>query len=124
MDEVQDAPGGPGTPPTWSSSDKDMVTTALAPSRVWATLGHGIVNEVYWPSTGRPQIRDLGFIVAGPNGWTEVKRTERYLLSLPRPYVPLPSVVHEGDDFRLELEFLPHPLRDVLLIRFALSGEA
>ncbi|MFD1942987.1 hypothetical protein [Paradevosia shaoguanensis] len=123
MDEVQDAPGGPGTPPTWSSSDKDMVTTALGPSRVWATLGHGIVNEVYWPSTGRPQIRDLGFIVAGPNGWTEVKRTERYLLSLPRPYVPLPSVVHEGDDFRLELEFLPHPLRDVLLIRFALSGE-
>src|SRR5579872_6834992 len=75
------APGWPGIPPTWTSSAKDMVTTALGPSRVWATLGHGIVNEVYWPSAGRPQIRDLGFIVAGRSKWHEVKRVARYQLS-------------------------------------------
>jgi GH15 family glucan-1,4-alpha-glucosidase len=45
--------------------------TALGTSRVWVTLGYGILNEVYWPATGLPQIRDLGFIVAGPSEWFE-----------------------------------------------------
>ena len=118
-----DAPGRPGIPPTWSSSAKDFVTTALGTSRLWATFGYGILNEVYWPATGYPQIRDLGFIVAGPHGWTEVKRAQRYELSTPKPFIPLPKFVHEGDSYRLELEFLPHPLRDVLLIRYTLEGD-
>jgi glucoamylase len=116
------APGWPGIAPTWTSSAKDMVMTALGPSRIWATVGYGIVNEVYWPSAGRPQIRDLGFIIAGPSGWHEVKRVARYELSLPKPYVPLPRIVHEGDDYRLELELSPDPMRDVLLIAFRLTG--
>lgn len=122
--KATEAPGSPGIDPTWCSSDKDMVTTGLGASRIWATLGYGILNEVYWPSTGRPQIRDLGFIVAdGKGGWTELKRANTYLLSLPKPYLPLPRVVHEGETYRLELEILPHPLRDVLLIKYALSGD-
>jgi glucoamylase len=118
-----DAPGYPGIPPTWSSSAKDLVTTALGPSRLWATLGYGILNEVYWPSTGEPQIRDLGFIVAGESGWFEVKRVNRYTLTTPQPYVLLPTVTHEGERYRLTLEVLPDPLRDVLLIRYQLEGE-
>lgn len=118
-----EAPGRPGIPPTWTSSAKDMVSTALGSSRVWATFGHGIVNEVYWPSTGLPQIRDLGFIIAGPDGWVEVKRAHRYILSTPRAYIPLPNVVHEGDNYRLELEFVPHPWRDALMIHYRLDGE-
>ncbi|WP_062226614.1 glycoside hydrolase family 15 protein [Aureimonas frigidaquae] len=121
---VDEAPGRPGIVATWSSSDKDMVTTSLGMARIWATLGHGILNEVYWPSTGRPQIRDLGFIVVDGHGtWTEVKRAENYLFSMPKPYVPLSQVVHEGPGYRLVLEVLPHPLRDTLLIKYALSGE-
>ena len=120
---TNEAPGKPGIPPTWSSSAKDMVSTALGASRIWATFGYGIVNEVYWPSTGQPQIRDLGFIIGRPGGWTEVKRARRYSISMPRPHVPLPRVVHEGDDYRLELEFLTHPLRDALLINYKLDGD-
>ncbi|HRQ11210.1 MAG TPA: glycoside hydrolase family 15 protein [Trueperaceae bacterium] len=116
------APGQPGIAPTWSSSAKDLVTTSLGPARLWATLGHGIVNEVYYPTTGRPQIRDLGFIVAKPGAWFEVKRVNRYTLTLPEPYVPLPTVVHEGDDYRLTLEVLCDPLRETLLVRYALEG--
>lgn len=47
-----------GVAPTWCSSDEDFITTALGTSRLWATIGHGIINEVCWPSTGKPQIRD------------------------------------------------------------------
>ena len=51
------APGSPGIAPTWTSSAKDIVGCALGPSRVWFTLGFGIVNEVYYPRLDIPQIR-------------------------------------------------------------------
>ena len=70
--------GAPGIPPTWASSDKDFVTTALGNSRLWATIGHGIVNEIYWPSTGRPEIRDIGFYLIGADRWIDLKRVSRY----------------------------------------------
>ncbi|HVC88266.1 MAG TPA: glycoside hydrolase family 15 protein [Gaiellaceae bacterium] len=118
-----DAFGWPGIRPAWTSSAKDAVTTALGPSRIWATVGFGILNEVYWPATGYPQVRDLGFVIAGEDGWVEVKRVQRYTLEAPSPCVPLPRVVHEGDGYRLELEFLPDPLRDVLLIAYRLEAD-
>lgn len=120
-----EAPGGPhDISPTWASSAKDLVTTALGASRVWATIGHGILNEVYWPSTGSPQIRDMGFLVAGPHGWSEVKRVYRYTVSTPRPDIPLPVIVHEGEGgaYRLTLEVVPDPARDTLMIRYTLAG--
>lgn len=116
------APSGPSSP-TWTSSAKDMVTTALGIGRVWVTLGHGIVNEIYWPSSGYPQIRDLGFIVSGPNGWYEVKRVGRYRVTSPDHHIPLPQIVHEHPDYRLELELVPDPDRDVVLISFRLHGD-
>jgi glucoamylase len=62
---------------------------ALGPSRVWFTLGFGIVNEVYYPRLNIPQIRDLGFIVADGCGfWVEVKWLQNYTLRLPAPGTP------------------------------------
>lgn len=117
------APGGPGNSPTWTSSAKDMVGTALGTGRIWYTLGYGILNEVYWPSCSSPQIRDLGFIVAGDGFWAELKRENRYELSTPAPGVPLPKVVHRHPRYRLELEVLADPQRDALLIRYSLEGK-
>jgi glucoamylase len=120
----EDAPGAPGLAPTWTSSTKDLVTTANeGASRLWATLGFGIVNEVYWPSTGEPQVRDLGFVIGFDDGrWVEVKRAHAYTVSTPRPYVPLANIVHEGSGYRLVLEVVPDPLRDALLIGWHLQG--
>jgi len=115
--------GSPGIAPTWSSSDKDFVTAALDGSRLWATIGHGIINEVYWPSTGQPQIRDFGFYLVGKGRWIDLKRARRYRLLTPGPALPALNIVHDGDDYQLTLEILPDPLRDVLLVRFALVGD-
>jgi glucoamylase len=114
--------GAPGIDPTWSSSDKDYVTTALGGSRIWATVGHGIINEVYWPSTGQPQIRDLGFYLVGEHRWLDLKRVRRYRLTTPGPSLPALTIIHFGDDYQLTLEVLPDPIRDVLLVRFNLIG--
>jgi len=119
---TEQAFGAPGIPPTWASSDKDLVTTGLGTTRVWVTIGHGIVNEIFWPTTGRPQIRDLSFYLVGHARWIDLKRVYRYRLETPKPYIPLLTIVHDGNDYRLELEILPDPRRDVLLIRYELTG--
>jgi glucoamylase len=117
------APGRPGAPATWSASVKDLVTTALGPSRLWATVGYGIVNEVYWPTTGQPQIRDLGFIVVTPDGWHDVEQVDRYRFRTPAAYIPVPRIRHTGDGYQLDLEVVCDSMRDVLLVRYRLRGE-
>ncbi len=52
--------GAPGLEPRWTSSRKDTVGTAYsASSRVWYTMSHGILNEIYYPTIDRPQTRDM-----------------------------------------------------------------
>ncbi len=56
--------GAPGIPPRWTSSSKEGVGTAYATaSRVWFTLSHGVLNEIYYPTIDRPQIRDCEFLI-------------------------------------------------------------
>jgi len=118
------APGAPGIAPSWTSSAKDIVGSSLGPARLWFTLGFGIVNEVYYPRVDTPQIRDLGFIVAGPDGfWSEVKRNANYSLRLLAPGVPAVEIVHQHQRYQLRLRITPDPRRDVLVIECRLDGE-
>src|SRR6267378_4032134 len=118
------APGAPGIPPTWTSSAKDMVGTSLGPARLWFTTGFGIVNEIYWPRVDIPQIRDLGFIVAGPGGfWSEVKRNQDYTLRLLAPGAAAVEVAHKHERYTLRLRVTPDPRRDVLAIECRLDGD-
>lgn len=119
------APNGPGIEPTWCSSDKDLVGTAIGPSRLWYTMGHGILNEVYHPRIDIPQIRDLGFLVADDQGfWVEVKRLQEREIRLPAAGIPLPHVIHRHPRFQLHLRICPDPHRDALLIDLRLEGDA
>ncbi|MDB5957727.1 glycoside hydrolase family 15 protein [Ramlibacter sp.] len=119
------APGAPGTHPTWTSSDKDLVGCSLGAGRLWFTTGFGILNEVYSPRIDLPQIRDLGFIVADGQGfWVEVKRLESYRIVVPQAGVPALEIVHKHPRFELRLRIAPDPQREVLLIEVALLGDA
>ncbi|HEX3861847.1 MAG TPA: glycoside hydrolase family 15 protein [Stellaceae bacterium] len=119
------APGGPGTTPSWTSSAKDFVGCGLGPARLWFTLGFGIVNEIYYPRVDSPQIRDLGFIVAGTDGfWSEVKRNQKYTLRMLAPGVPAIEISHDHPRYQLRLRITPDPRRDVLLIESRLEGDS
>jgi glucoamylase len=121
---LADAPGAPGHAPTWTSSAKDAVGCSLGVSRLWFTLGFGIVNEVYYPRVDLPQIRDLGFIVADGKGfWAEVKREANYTLRMLSPGVPAYEIVHSHPAYRLRLRITPDPRRDVLAIEALLDGK-
>ncbi|WMS41927.1 glycoside hydrolase family 15 protein [Acuticoccus sp. MNP-M23] len=113
------APGAPGIAPTWASSDKDFVTTALGASRLWATIGHGVINEVYWPTTGQPQLRDIAFGMLVGDRFVDLKRERAYTLSTPAPHVPLLTIAHEAG---VTFEVLPDPSRDTLLVRYDVRG--
>lgn len=118
------APGAPGLSPTWTSSAKQMVGTALSDSRVWFTIGHGIINEVYYPRVDIPQIRDLGFIIADDKGfWVEVKRLHQHKITQAEIGIPAVSIVHTHPRFTLTLRVSPDPERDVLLIEVDLQGD-
>jgi glucoamylase len=119
------APGSPGIRPTWTSSAKDLVGTAIGPSRLWVTVGYGIVNEVYYPRVDMPQIRDLGFIVADGHGfWVEVKRNANYTVTTPGSGIPAIEILHRHPRFELRLRIVPDIMRDVLLIEATLTGDA
>lgn len=56
--------GSPGLQPRWTSSAKDAVGTAYsASSCAWYTVSHGILNEVYYPTIDRPQVRDMQLLI-------------------------------------------------------------
>ncbi len=56
--------GAPGIAPRWTQGTKDAIGTAYsAGSTVWFTVSAGILNEVYYPTVDRPQIRDLQYLV-------------------------------------------------------------
>lgn len=76
---AQQAPGWPGSPARWSSSAKSGVGTAAGnQSRVWFTLSHGILNEIYYPRVDQACTRDPGLIVTdGTSFFSEEKRHAR-----------------------------------------------
>jgi len=91
------------------------VGTSPVSSRVWFTIGRGILNEVYWPRVDRPQIRDLGFIVADDAGfWSEVKRDSDQEISYERPGNPAVSVVHRHPRYALRLRICADDHGDVV----------
>src|SRR5690349_20355355 len=110
---------------SWTSGAKDLVMTALGTSRVWATMARGIFTEIYWPAVDQPQVKDLGFLVAGPGWWQEVRRVDRYALSTPEPGLMLPTIVHTSASqaYQLTLPPVVDPGHDAPLIACALAGE-
>src|SRR6266536_946245 len=124
------APGYPGIPPRWTSSAKSCVGTAIdAQSRVWFTLSHGIVNEVYFPRLDQANTRDFGLIVTDRNiFFSEEKRAASSQVAPLAQGVPgyrITSDCVQGR-YRIIKTIFTDTRRDVLLqaIRFRpLQGE-
>src|SRR2546421_10501993 len=88
---VDTAPGWPGIPPRWTSSAKTGVGTALNQhSRVWFTLSHGILDEVYFPRVDQAYTRDMGLIVTdGSAFFSEEKRDCTFVNRPVEPGIPV-----------------------------------
>ena len=129
MDRTRYAPGWPGGTPRWTSSAKSGVGTAIGSSgRVWFTVSHGILNEIYYPRVDQACTRDLGLIVTDGKGFfSEEKRHARHEIAALGAGIPayrLTNTCPQGR-YRIEKEILADPRREVVLqrVRFtALAG--
>ena len=124
------APGAPGIAARWTSSAKSGVGTSLShANRVWFSISHGILNEIYYPRVDQACTRDLGLIVTdGRSFFSEEKRHAESKVEYPAEGVPLYRLVNtcrEGR-YRIEKEILADPRRDALMQRTSfvpMSGE-
>ncbi|MDA8423883.1 MAG: glucan 1,4-alpha-glucosidase [Nitrospiraceae bacterium] len=118
-EKINYAPGWPGITPRWTSSAKDGVGTSLNPaSRLWFTVSHGILNEIYFPRIDQACTRDMGMIVTdGAEYFSDEKRTTRHVITQLAPGVPAYHIENTSEDgrYRIEKEVLTDPERDVLL---------
>ncbi|MEZ4656110.1 MAG: glucan 1,4-alpha-glucosidase [Caldilineaceae bacterium] len=115
------APGWPGIPARWASSAKSGVGTARNPlSKVWFTISHGILDEIYYPRVDWACTRDLGLIVTdGHDYFAEEKRHAQSQVAFGATGVPAYRVVNTALDgrYRIEKEILTDPNRNVVLQR-------
>src|SRR6202795_5242157 len=123
-DNLRNAPGWPGIEPRWSSSAKTGVGTALSlQSRLWFTLSHGILNEIYFPRVDQACTRDFGLIVTDGREFFSEEKRHCTFQNLPiEPGVPAYRLTNtcESGRYRIEKEVLTDPWRNVVLqkIRF------
>jgi glucoamylase len=124
------APGWPGISPRWTSSAKSGVGTALnRSSRVWFTLSHGILNEIYYPRVDMACTRDLGLLVTdGKSFFSEEKRHCKFEVAPVEPGVPAFRLVNTelGGKYRVDKEVFADPHRNVVLqkVRFSALNAA
>ena len=117
---VNFAPGWPGIEARWTSSAKTGVGSVLSPnSRVWFTLSHGILNEIYYPRVDQACTRDQGLVITdGQQMWDE-KRDLDHKVELMDRFVPAFELTGTAPDgsFRIIKRIVTDPKRDVVLQR-------
>ncbi len=122
---MTDAPGWPGIPPRWTSSAKSGVGTAISSvSRVWFTLSHGILDEIYYPRVDQACTRDFGFIVTdGSDFFAEEKRDCTSDIARLEDGVPAFRLIntHKGGRFRIIKDVLTDQWADVVMQRVRLE---
>src|SRR5438270_3720473 len=119
--------GKPGLSPRWTSSLKDSVSTAYsASSRVWFTLSHGTLNEIYYPTIDRPQTRDMELLFTdGETFLHEEKRDLAYDFHYIHADAPAVRVIGTEPQGRYTVtkEFVADPHHSVVIVHVTVTGD-
>jgi len=113
--------GWPGIDARWTTSAKSGVGTALnSCSKIWYSISHGILNEIYYPQVDQACTRDLSLLVTdGKDFFSEEKRDTAHHIKLIAKGVPGYHLTNscKGHHYRIEKEIISDPFRDTLLQR-------
>jgi glucoamylase len=127
LDDDGPAFGSPGVEPRWTSSEKDAVSTAYAASsRVWFTVSHGTLNEIYYPTIDRPQTRDMELLFSdGETFIHEDKRDFEYDFAYIDSCAPAVRVAATDPEERYTVtkEFIADPHHPVVLMNVKFTGD-
>ena len=117
--------GWPGIPARWTSSAKSAVGTALNPaSKIWYSISHGILNEIYYPQVDHACTRDAEFLVTdGCVFFSEEKRHTRASVYNFAEGIP-GYIIHTScveNRYHIRKEIVADPTRDSLLMKVSFS---
>ncbi|HEY6977753.1 MAG TPA: glycoside hydrolase family 15 protein [Chitinophagaceae bacterium] len=119
MDEMKTAPGAPGMKPIWTSSAKSGIGKAInAGSNIVFTIGHGIINEVYFPREDTACIKDMEFIITdGKDFFSEEKRDTQNSIRMMKEGIPAYHITNTciQRKYAIEKEVIADPFRNALL---------
>ena len=115
------APRGPGSKPRWTSSAKTGVGTAISQtSRIWYTVGQGVLNELYFPDVDTANTRTVRFLVTdGETFFSDEEHDAAHVVTAFADGVPgyeVVSTCQEGR-YRIRKEIVAESVRDTLLLR-------
>ncbi len=117
---------GPGVDAEWPDAGKEGVgTSTTLNSKVWFTLGHGVLTEVYYPFLDVANVQSLQFVVVNP----KTKEVERESDALIRDdglwHVNAPSFrqicIGRGKRWALSKQYVTDPQRHSLLIEVSFT---
>jgi glucoamylase len=127
IDGHGEAPGAPGLAPRWTSSQKSIVSTAYSTSsKIWWTISHGTINEIYNPTIDKPQVRDLELLVTDGESFVhEEKRDLKHRFSYLSHEAPAVEIVNSDPAGRYTItkEIISDPHAPVLLMRVKFAGD-
>lgn len=120
-----DAFGAPGMEPRWTASTKEGLGTAYHTGcRLWFTLSHGIINEIYYPQVDTPNTRDLQFLITdGETFCHEERRDLDHTLEYPEQGALLYGLTNSdrAGRYRIIKEVCTDPHASVLLVHTRLE---
>ena len=113
-----EAPGGPGSPPSWGPGRKQAFGSSPGvSSKIWFTLARGNLSEVFYPSLDRPALHELRFLVAAPGISPVDDATQAdHSLRWSKAGVPAIEVFSSHAEYHLAKEFLVDTELHALLI--------
>jgi glucoamylase len=133
------APGAPGAAPTWSNAEKVAIGSSYeaydengqfsnvsptAPiSKVWFSLGKDRVTEVMWGLIHEAQLREIQFLLVGPDGVSAPASVNIEIEGGESPTSPAPTLVFEYPDIdrTISIAAFTDPDRDVLIVRASVA---
>src|ERR1043165_3387309 len=108
--------GWPGIDARWTTSAKSGVGTALnSASKVWYSISHGILNEIYYPQVDQACTRDVTFIVTdGKYFFSDEKRNTTTSIRTIGKGIPGYHITNSCNMhyYGLEKEIISDPHRD------------
>jgi glucoamylase len=126
-DQLHEAFGRPGIPPRWTSSSKGGVGTAYSTSsRVWFTISHGILNEIYFPTIDHPQTRDMQFLITDGESFFHEERRDlnNEIECIEADALGYRVTTSDSDHrYRLVKEIISDPHQSCVLIKARLEGD-
>jgi glucan 1,4-alpha-glucosidase len=122
----QQAPGAPGSKPTWSNGNKVGVgTSAGGNSKVWFTLGqNGALNEVYYPAIDSANTRTLELIVTDGRTFAEIESQDTdHGVEVPDPAALVFTQINTSKSGRYQIRktYITDPDHNTVLIRMQMK---